>query len=139
MRRKQIGIAIFSLAALLCCAIVSMMPACNGDQRILSGIVDSSTIIHSVLIRHGVDTIRAFELRGDQETVDQIVAAWNLEAVTEDGKMSFLTNDAPSWWHNSSGDPDWKRYSHADESLERYWSVWYLPGTGSVFIETGQW
>lgn len=129
----------YSVASILGCAFVITLVACDGNQRILSGLVDPSSIVHSEVIRHGVDTIRLFEIKGDQETVDRLVAAWRLDEVTGEGQMSFLTNDAPSWWHNSSGESGWQKYTHADDSLERYWSVWYSEKRGSVFVEIGQW
>lgn len=111
----------------------------GASMREFNGIVKSTQVVNSATIRHGIDTIKVYEISGGVETRSKLVNRFGLKEYVDDIEFdSFLGNDAPPWWHPGT-DGECEKFFNVDNDRERYWHLWFFPSAETIFLEIGDW
>jgi len=109
------------------------------SMREFNGIVKSRQVVNSATIRHGIDTIKIYEISGGVETRSKLINLFGLKKYVDDIEFdSFLGTDAPPWWHHGT-EGECERFFNVDNDRERYWHLWFFPSTQTIFLEIGDW
>ena len=107
--------------------------------RDFKGIVKSNQVVNSATIRHGIDTIKIYKIRGGVETRSKLTNFFNLKKSVDELEFdSFLGIDSPPWWRDDK-DGDCEMFLNVDSDRERYWNLWFFPSTETIFLEIGDW
>ena len=125
-----------------CCWVLAVCVAsCDSGAtlRDFKGIVKSNQVVNSATIRHGIDTIKIYEIKGGVETRSKLTNLFKLKKSVDDVEFdSFLGTDSPPWWRHDE-DGECEMFLNVDSDRERYWNLWFFPSTETIFLEIGDW
>ena len=111
----------------------------GATMRDFKGIVKSNQVVNSATIRHGIDTIKIYEIKGGVETRSKLTNLFKLKKSVDDVEFdSFLGTDSPPWWRHDE-DGECEMFLNVDSDRERYWNLWFFPSTETIFLEIGDW